>query len=60
MPPTAHLAVNPVYERHLRAIVSQVQQQQKPAANNGATVRPASRRSVQGKDFLQRLREAGL
>ncbi len=63
MPPPASLALNPAYERSLRAIVSQVQQTQKPLAGSGRSgpsPRSASRRSVEGKDFLQRLREAGL
>ncbi len=59
MPPPATAVIVSSYERSLRAILNQAQQAAKPAVRPG-NPRASMRRSVEGKDFLQRLREAGL
>jgi len=60
MPPPATAASLPAFESTLRAIVLPAELMRvKPLARQ-VERRVEARRSVQGKDFLQRLREAGL
>lgn len=57
MPPPANAAPLPSSERMLQCVQAQ---QVKGHAPRAVVARPANRRVVHDKDFLQRLREAGL